>query len=686
MIKIPVVPTYYKSSDTIYERMMKCKTQKASGIFYLISKSSQINANFGWIVPKHFKFDAGTKFSDSSFNYPVFARPCPTVPRHGFVDSIVCKNAEELNMLSGETYDVESDAEILITKPVDALYNAIITDGVVTFAGGNDGATSGKGVKYFYLLSDNSIADSISLDPSLLLDGELPFYEFVFDKENNTYLVQVRSAPGVPKSKNYIPAPVTVGNIIKAEGDLLKWESLLKKVDPTTTIIDHTDGSLASHYAIHAIVNKIPIFTVDLPNIGDYIEPTVLSSEITDQQKDAFYKAFCAGFDYSTNVKFGSSSGYVPESKYSEDVVKLALSCLHNYGAAAISGDYEVLGMCLGLFTRTGFAVSAGEARFAAKKSLNSNDDPLGIKAKKFVGSLSGGRWDVYRKIYKMKASELLEISDAIYYTFTKYNWGGGYGGPAWSRCTKSTIDLYNACIEKKIDKVVELFNAVIHEEHNNGKYLNKIISPSDFDYAASDPSVYALKNIYTIVSYMSNAWSSFDKKSDALNLNPIAIEFTSKSKYTAAAPNILNAPLDLSENKVNVIVNKVDYSNMIHSGASTKISDFNPVSLSIGTVTSIKINKSHDKVIVKYQDIKDYSHKVSEIPYNKIAALPGDFLKFGKSSDCDIDGCCMHYKDSEVTVYDSKGWFVISYEGINIKLFSKSALTKYIKKENELV
>src|SRR5690606_26625878 len=227
-------------------------------------------------------------------------------------DSAVCKNAEEINALSKKTFDEDPNAEFLVTKPIDASYGAILTDGTLTFAVGNDGATSGNNVKYFYI-SEDPIAPAISLDPTVLLEGEVPFYELVLDKQGNTNLVQVRSAPGVPKCKDFVPNPVTVKKIVKAEGDLLAWEKLMHEVDPATTIVDHTNGSLASHYAIHAIINKVPIFTSYVPAMGEEIPATVFDTEINDVDREKFYKAFCYGFSAGEymmkNSKFFNGTG-----------------------------------------------------------------------------------------------------------------------------------------------------------------------------------------------------------------------------------------------------------------------------------------------------------------------------------------------------------------------------------------
>lgn len=493
------------------ESLSKANSQKARGVFFLMGKQPVLQAAFGLQVPKHILFDAGEVFSDSNFNFPVFARPCPSVPRHGFVDSVLCNNSQELNRVSEEAKQAESNAELLITKPIPASYNAIITDGVITFSYGNDGATAGRDIKYFYI-SQDPIAPIIELDTSLMLNGEVPFYELVLDQEGTTFLVQVRSAPGVPKCKDYVPEKTEVKTIIKAEGDLLEWEALLKTVDPRTTIIDHTNGSLASHYAIHAIINRIPIFTSYLPNQGDILEPTVTNSEITEEDREKFYRAFCYGF---SSGKFMTENSKLYATNHHGQMTSnliLALSTLHNFSAISMAKDYEVLGITLGLFLRTTFAVSIGEARFAHMKPEYAKE------IKDFHAAIPKSRGGAYEWAWKMNAGNFISNIRNVYRIFDEVKWQSSYGGAKWLSCTKSSINLFNACVAKDVFSVVELFNKVLHEEHNSGKYLNKIINTQYFDEAASNPSQFAVKNIAHIIDMLSTVWK-FAKESDVSSI-----------------------------------------------------------------------------------------------------------------------------------------------------------------------
>jgi len=192
-------------------------------------------------------------------------------------------------------------------------------------------------------------------------------------------------------------------------------------------------------------------------------------------------------------------------------IVQLALSTLHNFSALALSKDYEVLGIVLGMFTRVAFSVSAGETRYGRSRSgaVQFNDYWERFPMEARTGA--AGREPCYQFMLRRDSESIISDSKIMYYIFKNLSWGGSYGGARWASCTKSTINLFNACINRKISRVVELFNIVINENHNGGKYLNKVIDVKEFNRAAKDASYYAIKRLPSIVDILHTAWEFGD-------------------------------------------------------------------------------------------------------------------------------------------------------------------------------
>jgi hypothetical protein len=138
---------------------MNPKTQKAKSILFgcaeLQEQSSYIYSLRGYgtkslilkdpilISSKKDITDLDPKFWKDK---KIFARPCPKVPRHGFVDSRVISNKEELKSLYKEVLKEDPQGEIVLTNFLDnAVCNAVLTTGgTISIGPGHNGATAGK--------------------------------------------------------------------------------------------------------------------------------------------------------------------------------------------------------------------------------------------------------------------------------------------------------------------------------------------------------------------------------------------------------------------------------------------------------------------------------------------------------------------------------------------------------------
>jgi hypothetical protein len=73
-----------------------------------------------------------------------WARPCPTRPRHGFLESRKVDTVDQVKELWEKTKALEDDAELMLQPMVNATMSGIITPNKLVWGPGNDGATSGR--------------------------------------------------------------------------------------------------------------------------------------------------------------------------------------------------------------------------------------------------------------------------------------------------------------------------------------------------------------------------------------------------------------------------------------------------------------------------------------------------------------------------------------------------------------
>ena len=189
--------------------------------------------------------------------YPFFARPCPLVPRHGFVDSRIVNNEKEFHALVAEVVaTAEPVVEIICMPFITPLHSGILTPHALTFGPGHDGATSGAGAR--------TVPAPANVDRFLNVFGmkaaqeagitDTPFLEFVATPEA-LEAVQLRNGPAVGFGNAYIPQDMTVEHIVKANGeDLLEWEQkMIALKGKSGVVIWHPGGALSTHFAVQAI-------------------------------------------------------------------------------------------------------------------------------------------------------------------------------------------------------------------------------------------------------------------------------------------------------------------------------------------------------------------------------------------------------------------------------------------------
>lgn len=447
------------------------RTQKASGIIFgLPELKTHLNLArkrilFDFDIVHHREF---VKTSDSLCGFPYFARPCPTNPRHGFVDSRVIHNKTDLNDLLIETKNADEHGELLICKPINAKYNAIFVDsGYLSIGPGNDGATGGKG-SVALPVAPITIPNSI-LKSSKLNSDDYVYIEAVSDSHTERYLTQLRGGPYIQKlSQDFIPKDIVIKKVIKPIDNLLQWESLVKTLAPGTVVYGN-GHTLASHAAIHCIINNVPFITSFEPKLGTKLKKTEVN-------KVKFsVPLFKKGVRVGLNLKLRTDA---PGAK---NYLAFVFSVLHNWSYIQSTHHASwLLGAATTILVRYCSALAHDEHEY-----LYDSDGPK-------VRCLSLNQSKLNLSINKLPD---------IIRDFYKEEWDDGFGGIPWATCSWYTYNLWSQITKlynkyyfskKEINNLISTFNTIVNLAHNNCWWLDKLVPKALFDLSAAKPGVVA--------------------------------------------------------------------------------------------------------------------------------------------------------------------------------------------------
>ncbi len=419
---------------------------------------------------------------------PGFARPCPKIPRHGFVDSRVVTTKEEVVNLFDEARQVDSNAEMVIGPVFNGVKcNSVYTsNGTITIGKGNDGATGGHDAINFpvapmklekKIIKDSGLTDKDTayIESIYTYDGDLGNKKHMYINTSKvnyiTHITQIRGGPEINVNlQDFIPDDVFVSQIVKPSSNLVEWERQTKEFDEGT-VVYAPGSSLSSHAAIHCFLRRIPFITSFEPKIGQTIEKVDLaeSSKNNRQFKRGVNAAFRIMHKANTEVL--------------SDYFLFALSVIHNWPYLSESSDSDwLIGAASTIYAILGTAVVMGESRHA---------------------SSAGGstpRHVVYTKSFNLKEA-MVQPLPSIMNQFYNGKWSPGFGGVNWAWCCiynisiwNNIIDIYNSNSElvndEKLNKLIHSLNLMANVSHNNGLWFNKLCSDMTImDFAANQPA-----------------------------------------------------------------------------------------------------------------------------------------------------------------------------------------------------
>lgn len=424
------------------------RTQKARGI-------AALARSFGLSSVPPFRVHRASAVSPEAL-LGYFARPCPMRPRHGFVDSRVIHNLDESAQLISETLKADPEAEIVTMPKIDAAHSGVWTPGMLAIGEGHDGATSGTSAWTLPALGQ-LVSEKLESDAGV---NEAPYVELLWKAEEGRphQMVQLRDGPKLTCEQDYVPQKVIITRIVVAEGDLLEWEDLMRSAE-LGTVVYHPQGSMASHYAIHAVLNHVPVLISREPVVGEMLEPA--SSE-TPRHPDS--DALQAGYTLAGQLQLNyATAGHIMLS-----------GCHH---ISVWSGRHDtMLGLAMGMAYRLTVIAALAEMRHA----------PDSEKRKRCRNDIYDGSWEF---THSEGAHHDFERALKAYHEQT---WCRNFGGAQWFFFSRWAALMQNALLAGDALDALQAFNQLVHCAHNTGWAFNKFLSSETLSIAAANP-VYSL-------------------------------------------------------------------------------------------------------------------------------------------------------------------------------------------------
>lgn len=476
------------------------RTQKVRGMAALVSAHTNYSS-----LPYHPLIGEGPSLLKTAIVLPyqtdarhlskMFARPCPSRPRHGFVESRCTLTTQAINVLFQQAKMEDPDAEMVVMALANGRCSALAVPNMLTLADGFSGCTAG-GAEYFVSMPHTPIQYSTALLERAGVN-DTPYIEYV---EHNGRMapVQLRDGPAVDGGqKNYIPHDIPPDpEILHCGGDLIAYEQQLSAADPKKSVVFGMGKSLTSHYGAHAISFGIP-FIVE-PELANKLDKGIKKN--TDETPAARYwqianrlkqlmKTPLAEHARIHNVACGQVTNKLARSvAYALTVAHLCPvwpKDRHDLNSITADGIFHFIG---------GFAAALlGELRHL--RHATHNGEPVRITTiPKF--SFDEKRDSTFGRATQIPVSNLIKCLAAMEVDFLHGAWSSNYGGGPWASATMTLHTLVSRAYAFMEHPNANTWGALlrdwhtcINEQHNGGYVLNKFIPNCVFNAAADTPT-----------------------------------------------------------------------------------------------------------------------------------------------------------------------------------------------------
>lgn len=456
--------------------------------------------------------DEGESFFTEEITFPCFARPCPTTPRHGFVESQRVFTTTQLLNLLAETLRADPGGEMIVMPWYTGKYSAVANNAGIVWGYGNAGVTSGVGggenTSRFIPVQLGVGVWARKTTRASAGVTECPYVELVED-QGRVRIVQVRDGPAQAKAQGrYVPRALVVEHTISpgdVSHDLLRWDKLVRGARCGTVAVLGAGLTRFSHFAVHCLTNRVPIVFGEAPAIGTKLAPSAEPPLAPFTQADHEYisriimgrllapeaikELGVAGAADQNRVLTAIGTchamlGWGPEPHLLRLCAEGIVACFR-YSATACLGEirhfYRVgPGSRPGIKLTTDMQLALGQeayAQFKTEKCISRNL--------------------TYTAVSLLPPRVQIKLLIQARADFNRAGWHQAFGGPSWAEAAKQTAwlgrSIISFCAKPNAGRWRRLqfrYNATLHACHNNGKVLTKWVPGAALTNGAAAPTL----------------------------------------------------------------------------------------------------------------------------------------------------------------------------------------------------
>lgn len=506
------------------------KTQKAYGLLALAQGPSVVFNHPGAfnIVPRTegdgFGLDIEVLLS-VPIPLPCFARPCPRRPRHGFVESRGVHSTIEALTLFAEVLKVEPDAEMILMPRFTGKFSAVANNGGVVWGTGHDGVTNVGPGKTYFISAPCSREDWEAWVKRACMGGprrsvktsECHYIELV-EHKGEVRAVQLRPGPlqygGA--EMDYIPREVKVERVITLNDvgfDLIKWDKLIRGARQGAVVCLPKGTTRFSHYAVHCLLNRVPIVFGRKVEVGEVLKPTGVAASTALRKRDYVYLA-CLILTQLLNPRV-VTDGNGGSANASQDKWRVTTAIGTCHAMAGWGRDRHLLRLrAAGVSACFAYAASAaiGELRHFYRngpgcgacnglikpKHTTAMNKVLDADAHRaFLHQEEVNRNPTYSRMSVLPVAVQISLLQQAAVDFKVPGWGGSFGGHRWAETAAQAAWLGRSLLSfcRKPDaarwaRLQSRYNATLHCCHTHGKTLTKWVRPDVLNLGSTVPGL----------------------------------------------------------------------------------------------------------------------------------------------------------------------------------------------------